>query len=460
MADQFDYRMLAKGVTPIDLPNPIQNALGAQQVAGAQTANALNGIKLQNDQRAMGIQSELDNFDGTDPTKLSRPAQKQFATEQSAQKLAALDSHMKIIEAGTQLAQGATNQAEWDQFRQQMAQFDPKAAANIDPLFTPEKRDAFVVKGLSVKDSFANQMKMMELQSRDADRQEMMKYRRDMLGIAQQNANTKEKAATVPAGETDAETVDRIANFAIANGGSVPAGTYAFGKAGNPMRDAVNKRITEIQRGDNSSVDWSQKSRDVLQNRADVSAQRKASGDFASGAQGKMINANHTALSHIDALIGLQSGLNNGEMQTANQIKNYFSQKTGNGNVTSYKAARDVVGKEIMNAIVAGGGGIEERLQAQKNLSSDLSDEQFSANVAAYKDLMTARNNSLVQQGRSLGVNDKILNPFGSKSAAEQQQGGMRVPMSAIRQAAQSEGVSIEQAMQDAIDQGHSIYGD
>jgi len=183
MADQFDYRLLARGVDPIKLDNPLDNALAAAKVQGAQSQNALVGAQAQQAQRTMGIQNELDNFDGSDPSKLSRPAQKQFASEQSAQKMAALDQHMKVIEAGTQLAQGATDQASWDAFRQEMAGYDLKAAQNIPAQFDPATRDAFVVKGLSVKDSFANQMKMLEMQSKDADRQEMMNYRRDMLDI-------------------------------------------------------------------------------------------------------------------------------------------------------------------------------------------------------------------------------------------------------------------------------------
>ena len=188
MADQFDYRLLARGVDPIKLDNPLDNALAAAKVQGAQSQNALVGAQAQQAQRTMGIQNELDNFDGTDPSKLSRPAQKQFASEQSAQKMAALDQHMKLIEAGTQLAQGATDQASWDAFRQEMAGYDLKAAKNIPAQFDPATRDAFVVKGLSVKDSFANQMKMLEMQSKDADRQEMMNYRRDMLDVARMKA--------------------------------------------------------------------------------------------------------------------------------------------------------------------------------------------------------------------------------------------------------------------------------
>lgn len=197
MADQFDYRLLARGVDPIKLDNPLDNALAAAKVQGAQSQNALVGAQAQQAQRTIGIQNELDNFDGSDPSKLSRPAQKMYASDQSAQKMAALDQHMKVIEAGTQLAQGATDQASWDAFRQEMAGYDPKAAQNIPAQFDPATRDAFVVKGLSVKDSFENQMKMMEKQSKDADRQEMMNYRRDMLAISMAKAE-KQGASNKP----------------------------------------------------------------------------------------------------------------------------------------------------------------------------------------------------------------------------------------------------------------------
>lgn len=457
MADQFDYRLLSRGVDPIKLDNPLDNALAAAKVQGAQSQNALVGAQAQQAQRTIGIQNELDNFDGSDPSKLSRPAQKQFASEQSAQKMAALDQHMKVIEAGTQLAQGATDQASWDAFRQEMAGYDPKAAQNIPAQFDPAARDAFVVKGLSVKDSFANQMKMLEMQSKDADRQEMMNYRRDMLGIAQQNANSNAARANSMGAQSDIDpaTVDRVAHFAIANGGSVPAGTYAYGRAGNPMRDAVNNRITAIQKGDTGSVDWSQQANNVIQNKADNRAQMSASSAFASGKQGQMLNANNTALHHAAALRDLYDGLNNGQLQTPNQIENYFKQKTGQSGITSYKAAQGIVAKEIINSIIPGGGGIEERLAAEKNLDPNLSPEQFNSNLAALEQLMSARRESLVQQGTALKVNQKILNPFGNKSTHAH-----RISMDSVRAKAAQNQVSVEDVLQEAEAQGFDIYGD
>lgn len=59
----------------------------------------------------------------------------------------------KIAEAVGREAQTATDQSSWDQARANVAQFDPKAAAAMQAIYSPEAKAAFVKRAVSVKDN-------------------------------------------------------------------------------------------------------------------------------------------------------------------------------------------------------------------------------------------------------------------------------------------------------------------
>lgn len=59
----------------------------------------------------------------------------------------------KVLSAVGQYAQGATDQASWDQARMQVQQISPQAAAQMPQTFSKEARDRFVQQALSVKEA-------------------------------------------------------------------------------------------------------------------------------------------------------------------------------------------------------------------------------------------------------------------------------------------------------------------
>ena len=439
MADQFDYRLLAKGVDPIKLDNPLDNALAAAKIQGAQSQNALAGAQAQQAQRTIGIQNELDNFDGIDPSRLSRPAQKQFSAEQSAQKMAALDQHMKIIEAGTQLAQGATDQASWDAFRQEIAGYDPKAAQNIPAQFDPATRDAFVVKGLSVKDSFANQMKMMEMQSKDADRQEMMNYRRDMLGIAQQNANSN--AARVDSSQNKPVYDSSLRAFVN------PDGTLTHIKDNGQIVDQKKSGSSGGQLPA-SALKLQNESVDSLRNASNISAD-------AEGIIGQIDKG------LLD--FGLMSGV-------GSKVRGTLNSRTDQD--VAREQAKSTIQK-IVNQSLMLAKGVQTEGDAQREAATIVDNLNDTKTVrAALSRLVDINERSKTLHRYNI---ENIRSNFGASpldlSGVEKvgaalgygttmNSGGSRVPMSVIRRAAQDHGVSVDQAMQDAISQGHEVYGD
>lgn len=459
MADNFIAGLMARGVDPIQIANPLDVAAKAAQVGAAQNQNALSGMQTMQAARAVGVQNELDRFDGKDPSSLSYAAQKQYASDSAAQRKSQIEQALNIHAALGQIMSGVKDQRTYDIARQQAIPIvGIDAVRNLNPIYDPNEVEMHRQQAMSVKDQLDKEYKLMDIQSRVEDRKDSAANRAAMLLAATMNANTnrmnaetKANGASGAAGLDD-ESINRIADQAIANGGVIPAGMISIGKAGQADRVAVNKRITEKLSGD-GATDWGAKAQELNMTRAEIDAQKKANRDFASGVPANKLNANRTAFKHIDALTDLFAEIDNGSLQTANQIKNFYLEKTGDPGVTSVNAAKAVVAKEIINAIVLGGGGIDERKEAEHNLSTSLSDQQFAANVAAYKDLLSVRNDTLLDQAKAAGVSDKIVSPYLKKKA-------VAIPMSAIRQAAQDHGISVEEAMQDAINQGHQVYDD
>jgi hypothetical protein len=62
-----------------------------------------------------------------------------------------------------QMAQGVTDQAGWDQLRQDAAQIDPQLAARLPQVYSPEVRDRVVAQALEVKDRLTLQMDARKL---------------------------------------------------------------------------------------------------------------------------------------------------------------------------------------------------------------------------------------------------------------------------------------------------------
>jgi hypothetical protein len=466
MADQFDYRLLARGVDPIKLDNPLDNALAAAKVQGAQSQNALAGAQAQQAQRTIGIQNELDNFDGSDPSKLSRPAQKQFSAEQSAQKMAALDQHMKVIEAGTQLAQGATDQASWDAFRQEMAGYDPKAAQNIPAQFDPATRDAFVVKGLSVKDSFANQMKMMEMQSKDADRQEMMNYRRDMLGIAQQNANSN---------ATRANTGAAKGGFIVDVNGDVVRDT----SAGSDVKlwatkvasgDANIKSVPSALRPQvmsasiNINPNW---------NESTFGMKQKALKDFATGTQGNLLRNIASAHDHLDMLIPLHEAMNTGDIQYINKIATSMGAATGSTPEQTYNNIKMMVSGEVAKGIKGAGVPTEYEIKSiSDGLDRKSSHEQLKSTVGSMQQMMSVQHENLYNQGKTAGLTDNDFTDYSrrlhekanneisdAENPAATQSASKIIGLSGVKATAAKNGWTLDEAIHQAVANGYTING-
>jgi hypothetical protein len=91
-------------------------------------------------------------------------------------------------------------------------------------------------------------------------------------------------------------------------------------------------------------------------------------------------------------------------MQLVNKIGNTLSQQTGSPAVTNFDGAKEIVAKEVMKAIVAGGGGVGEREELARSLSNVKSPAQLKGVIQQYRNLMSAQHDALLQQRDAAGL--------------------------------------------------------
>jgi hypothetical protein len=140
-----------------------------------------------------------------------------------------------------------------------------------------------------------------------------------------------------------------------------------------------------------------------------VTAKKKAANDFGTGQLGNSMRSFAVAGQHLDQLNTLVDALDNKNLQIVNKVGNAYAQQTGNPAPTNFDAAKDVVSKEVVKAIVAGGGGVSEREELSKLMGNAKSPAQLKGVIQQYRNLMGAQHDALLQQRRAAGLPDSTL---------------------------------------------------
>lgn len=205
-------------------------------------------------------------------------------------------------------------------------------------------------------------------------------------------------AGMAPGGGID-DNAERTAR-AIASGQlPAPTGMALL----NPRNQRILGRVMEI----NPQYDFT-----------DVTAKKKAASDFTSGTQGNAMRSFAVAGSHLDQLGTLVDALDNGNMQVVNKVGQFIAAQTGSPAPTNFEAAKDVVSKEVIKAIVGAGGGVSERQELSTLMSKANSPAQLKGVIAQYRNLMSAQHDALLQQRRAAGLSDATLPDYGLSNPA------------------------------------------
>ena len=193
-------------------------------------------------------------------------------------------------------------------------------------------------------------------------------------------------------------TVESMAQQ-IAAGKLAPINGFALAR---PQGQAIMARVAQINPNYDATT---------------YGAKVKASKDFTSGTQGNAMRSFAVAGDHLDQLGSLVDALNNGDMQLVNKIGNAFSSQTGSPAPTNFDAAKDVVSKEVIKAIVGGGGGVAERQELANLMDRAKSPAQLKGVISQYRSLMAAQHDALLQQRRAAGLPDSTMPKYNEKQA-------------------------------------------
>lgn len=146
-------------------------------------------------------------------------------------------------------------------------------------------------------------------------------------------------------------------------------------------------------------------------------AKQKAARDFATGTQGNAMRSFAVAGQHLDQLAPLIEALDNGNNQTVNKVGNAIATWNGGTPVTNFDAAKEVVGKEVIKAIVGSGGGVEERQELARQLDAAKSPQQLHGVVKQYRALMSAQHDALHAQRLGAGLPESTMPNYGDAGA-------------------------------------------
>ncbi len=141
--------------------------------------------------------------------------------------------------------------------------------------------------------------------------------------------------------------------------------------------------------------------------------------DFTSGMTSRKVRSLNTAIDHMGTLDELSQALGNGDIKLVNKLGNEFAKETGNPAPTNFNAARDLVAKEIISAVVAGGGGQAEREEASASINAAGSPEQLKQVIETYRHLLGGQMRSLdtqYQQGTGMQDFERFLTPRTKKA--------------------------------------------
>lgn len=151
----------------------------------------------------------------------------------------------------------------------------------------------------------------------------------------------------------------------------------------------------------------------------DYLAKNQALRGFANGKEGTALRSFNVAQDHLGSLGELADQLGNTSAPAYNKLANFIATQTGNAAPTNFDAVKAIVAKEVVKAIVAGGGGVAEREELSHLLDNAKSPAQLKGVIGHYLDLMDAQKAGLLDQyERTTGRKD------GEQTFAAKRHGG------------------------------------
>lgn len=189
-------------------------------------------------------------------------------------------------------------------------------------------------------------------------------------------------------GQMDAAGIDALAKLVATGKAPLPTGRALTSPSGSKLVQAVV--------GQNKDFDA-----------ATYPTAQAAEKAFTSGQESRKVRSLNTAIAHMDTLDKLATDLSNTDVNVFNRAANFLAKETGKPAPTNFQSARDIVGQEVVSAVVAAGGSMAERQAAQEQFNAANSPAQLAGVTKTYRDLLGGQLDSLSNQYKTgTGKND------------------------------------------------------
>lgn len=226
------------------------------------------------------------------------------------------------------------------------------------------------------------------------------------------DARARERlAAETATGTLTPESLDLAANLYNQTGMLPPLG---IGKGAANLKTQIMNRATQLSMGGATPASAADAAANLVTAKQDVASRSKAVKDFSTGKQGQQVNAFNTAIDHLGTMDKLSDALQNGDVKAINALGNEVAKQTGAPAPTNFNAAKQIVTAEVIKAVVASGGGVTERQEAERNFANANSPAQLKGVIDTYKQLLGGQLKSLnLQYENTTGRKDfeKKLTP-------------------------------------------------
>jgi len=235
------------------------------------------------------------------------------------------------------------------------------------------------------------------------------------------DARARERLAAESAtGVLSPQSLELAANM-YTQTGQLPA--LGIGKGAANVKAQIMNRAAELATPEGTTA--ANAATNIIGAKQDVASQTQAVKAFSTGKQGQQVNAFNTAIDHLGTMDKLSDALQNGDIKAFNALGNVVARQTGQPAPTNFDAAKQIVTAEIIKAVVASGGGVTERQEAERNFAAANSPEALKGVMNTYKQLLGGQLKSLnLQYENTTGRKDfdKKLTP-GAKSTLDSLRG-------------------------------------
>jgi hypothetical protein len=126
---------------------------------------------------------------------------------------------------------------------------------------------------------------------------------------------------------------------------------------------------------------------------------KRAQTAFATGPQGNTVRSLNVALDHMETGDKLIDNLNNVGLPAFNWIANKWGEQTGSTAPTNFNAAKEVIGDEVVKAVLGtGAGSSEDRKAIKLAFSNSRTPEQLKGVLNTYRSLLYGQLDGLERQ--------------------------------------------------------------